>query len=60
MGCFKEGNTANAVDKAFGTLRIANRIHKTLNFMISQRAGTLSLGNRPGRFIRIRDASLIV
>ena len=36
VGCSKESNAANAVSKAFGTLRTADRIHKTLCFMMSQ------------------------
>ena len=34
--CSKEGNAANAVGKAFGTLRTAGRIHKTLYLIMSQ------------------------
>ena len=36
VGCSQEGNAANAVGKAFGALRTADRIHKTLYFMMSQ------------------------
>ena len=36
VGFFKKGSTTNAVDKTFDTLRITDRIHKTLDFMMRQ------------------------